>query len=373
MWKKFSPWTTNFRKAPKAATKERSQVPKAATDKRYRNLLERVVALSGKNNKLKPGEVLFRVGDSSNGMYIIRKGQIHIYLDKGGTEITLATVGAGGMLGEMALFDKKPRSASARAVDEVELTQISNEDFTKILQQIPKWFVTLMATLSSRLRDTNERLQDLEAKYKGNLNPLEEIARTLHILHLLWFKIGVKEVKSWLLERDVAIDEVASILNVDRGKVNGVIDAAVAGGLLGASKNSYKKDVLTILNRGDLERFISFVGRLRKRNNVIKALPQEFVDILDMLARAAKATAYDTFSMDLRILEEEARLKGFRTENWSEYAIMLVEVDEAVLVTKTAKDINFKIQKKGIETFLQNARILRALTRLEDKKVAKSA
>lgn len=316
---------------------------------------------------------MFRVGEASNGMYIIRKGSIQIYLDKGGTEITLATVGAGGMLGEMALFDKKPRSASARAVDEVELTQISNEDFTKILQQIPKWFVTLMSTLSSRLRDTNERLQDLEAKYKGNFNPLEEISRTLQILHLLWFKIGVKEVKSWSIEREVAIEEVAGILNVDKKKIDAVIEAAVSGGLLGAAKNSYKKDVLTILNRGDLERFINFVGRLRKRNNAIKALPQEFVDILDMLSRAAKATAYDTFAMDLRVLEEEARLKGFRTEKWSEYAVMLFEVDEAVTVTKTPKDLNFKVQKKGIDTLLQHARLLRAVTRGEDKKVAKSA
>ncbi len=329
--------------------------------------------MSGKNNILKPGEILFRVGDQSNGMYIIRKGQVQIYLDKGGSETALATVGAGGMLGEMALFDKKPRSASARALDDVELTQISNEDFTKILQQIPKWFVTLMSTLSSRLRDTNQRLQDLESKYKGSSNPLDEISRTLHILHLLWFKNGVKEVKSWILERDVATDEVAMILNVDRSKVATLIETAVGGGLIGAGKNSYKKDVLTILNRGDLERFINFITRLRKRNNSIRTLPQEIVDILDMLARAAKATAYDTFSMDLKLLEDEARMKGFRTDKWSEFAVMLLEVDEAVTVVKTPKDLNFKVQKKLIDTFLQHARILRAVTRSEDVKVAKSA
>lgn len=329
--------------------------------------------LSGKNKILKPGEMLFRVGDQSNGMFVIRKGQILVYLDKGGTEIPLATVGAGGMIGEMSLFDKKPRSASARAIDDVELTQISNEDFNKILQQIPKWFVTLMSTLSARLRDTNERLQDLESKYKGNFNPLEELTKTLHILHLLWYKTGVKELKSWLLERDAAELEVAMILNMERSKVTSVIDAIISGGLISSAKNSYKKDVLAILNRGDLERFIHFVSRLRKRNSAIKVLPQEFVDLVDNLAKAAKATAYDTFSIDLKNLEADAKLKGFRVEKWAEYAAMLLEVDDAVTVTKTPKDINLKVQKKSIDLLLQHTKVLRAISSVEDKKKANKA
>ena len=329
--------------------------------------------MSGKNKILKPGELLFRVGEQSNGMYVIRKGQILVYLDKAGAEIPLATVGAGGMLGEMSLFDKKPRSASARAIDDVELTQITIEDFTKILQQIPKWFVTLMSTLSARLRDTNERLQELEAKYKANFNPLEELTKILHILHLLWYKNGVKELKSWILERESAEIEVALILNLDRPRVTAVIDAIVGGGLIAGAKNSYKKDVLTILNRGDLERFINFVSRLRKRNTTIKFLPQELVDIIDTLSKAAKATAYDTFAIDVKNLSDEAKVKGFRTEKWSEYAAMLLDVDDSITVTKTSKDINLKVQKKLIDTLLQHAKILQAITRAEEKKNTKAA
>jgi CRP/FNR family cyclic AMP-dependent transcriptional regulator len=324
-------------------------------------------ALSGKNKILKPGELLFRVGEQSDGMYLIRKGQILVYLDKGGTEIPLATIGAGSMLGEMALFDKKPRSASARAVDEVEVTKITNEEFTKIMTQIPKWFVTLMATLSSRLRDTNERLQDIESKYKGSLNPIEEMIKTVHVLQLLYYKLGVKEVKSWGIEREAAEAEVAQILNKEKAKVTQVIDAIVSGGLVTITKNSYKKDMLTIHNRGDLERFIDFSSRIRKKNTAMKFLPQQFVDILDLLCRQAKATAYDTFSIDLKNLEEEGRKKGFSVDNWSEHAQLFENVDDAIIVTKT-RDINFKVQKKMVEVVLQHARILRAISRSEEKK-----
>jgi hypothetical protein len=330
-------------------------------------------SLSGKNKILKPGELLFRVGEQSNGMYVLRKGQVLVYLDKGGTEIPLTTVGAGGMLGEMSLFDKKPRSASARAIDDVELTQISNEDFTKILQQIPKWFVTLMATLSARLRDTNERLQNLEGKYKGNFNPMEELTKILHILHLLWYKSGVKELKNWILEREAAENEVAAVLNMERTKVTSVVEACIMGGLIQAGKNSYKKDILTILNRGDLERFIMFVSRLRKRNDTIKFLPQEFVDIVETLAKAAKATAYDTFAIELKSLQEEAKMRGFRTENWGEIAPMFLDVDDSVVLTKNAKDLNLKVVKKQIDTLVQHAKILRVITRNEEKKNSKAA
>lgn len=333
-------------------------------------LCNQEIGLSGKNKILKAGEMLFKVNEQSDGMYLIRKGSILVYLEKSGTEIPLATITAGSMLGEMALFDKRPRSASARAVDEVEVTKIGNDEFNKIMTQIPKWFVTLMSTLSTRLRDTNERLQDIESKYKGNLNPIEEMIKTVHVLQLLYYKIGVKEVKSWGVEREVAEKEVAQILNKEPEKVTTVVDAIISGGLVTITKNSYKKDMLTIHNRGDLERFIDFSSRIRRRNPSMKFLPQEYVDIIDLLVRQAKATAYDTFTMDLKVLEEEARKKGFKTEKWIDIAPMLLELDDSIVVTKSAKDINFKVQKKAVDVVLQHAKILRAISRTEEKKQA---
>ena len=329
--------------------------------------------MSGKNRLLTPGELLFRVGENSDGMYLIRSGQILVYLDKAGTEIPLATIGPGSMLGEMALFDKKPRSASARAVDKVEVTKITNDEFNKIMCQIPKWFVTLMSTLSSRLRDTNERLQDVEAKYKGSLNPIEELIKTLQILQLLWFKMGVKEVKSWSIERELAEAEVALILNKERLKVSWIVDAIIQGGLISASKNSYHKDLLTINNRGDLERFIDFSRKIRKKNNALKYLPQEFVDLTEHLSRSAKAGAYDNFSIDFKTLEADGKKKGFLVEKWLETVAMLTDIDDALVITKVANDINIKILKKGIDVILQHAKILRAISRLEEKRASGKA
>lgn len=324
--------------------------------------------MSGKNKILKKGELLFKAGDGSDGMYVLRRGQIQIFLDKAGTDIVLTTVAAGGMIGEMSLFDKKPRSASARALEETEVTQISNDDFNKIIQQIPKWLVSLMATLSSRLRDTNERLQELESKYKGNNNPLEELLRTLQILILLYYKDGIKEVKSWTLDRESAVNDLGKILSIDKGKVDHWLNSLIKGGLLLANKNQYKKDILVIQNRGDLERFSEFARKLRVKNTSLKALPQDYVDILEMLAKMAKTTAYDTFSIELKQLMADARAFGFRSENWAQIVPMFVDIDDSVALIKGPKDISFKVAKKSIDAFLASSKLLRAVTLSSDDK-----
>lgn len=329
--------------------------------------------LSGKNRVLKKGELLFKAGDASDGMYVLRRGQIQIFLDKGGNDIVLATVAAGGMIGEMSLFDKKPRSASARAIEETEVTQISNDDFNKIISQVPKWLVSLMATLSSRLRDTNERLQDLEAKYKANYNPLEELIRTLQILILLFFKDGTKEGKAWSLDREVAVVELAKILTIDKSKVEIWLNSLIKGGMLLLGKNQYKKDVLNVANRGDLERFSDFACKLRLKNPALKSLPQDFVDILEMLVKMSKSSAYDTFSVELKSLMNDSKSLGFRVDDWPSIVPMFLDVDDSVVLVKGPKDVAFKVTKKTIETFLSNAKILRAVTLSEEKSANRAA
>ncbi|MBC7660871.1 MAG: Crp/Fnr family transcriptional regulator [Chitinophagaceae bacterium] len=328
--------------------------------------------MSGKNKILKKGELLFKAGDSSDGMYVLRKGQIQIFLDKAGTDIFLATVAAGGMIGEMSLFDKKPRSASARAIEETEVTQISNDDFNKIIQQIPKWLVSLMATLSSRLRDTNERLQDLESKYKSNYNPLEELIRTLQILILLYYKDGVKEGKTWMLDREAVTVDLGKILNLDKTKIDHWLNSLIKGGLLLAAKSQYKKDTLISQNRGDLERFSEFARKFRVKNPNMKSLPQDYVDILEMLNKIAKTTAYDTFSIDLKQLMSDARGLGFRSDAWPQMVPMLADIDDSVALIKGPKDIVFKVTKKSIEGFLLAAKVLRAVSG-DDKSPVKAA
>ena len=64
----------------------------------------------------KAGEVIFKEGDAPGAVYLINQGSVKIVKDRGGKDDVLATLGFNNIFGEMALIDKKPRSASAIAV-----------------------------------------------------------------------------------------------------------------------------------------------------------------------------------------------------------------------------------------------------------------
>ena len=71
-----------------------------------------------------PDEYLFEEGDPGDCAYIIESGLVEVSLDKGGRKLVIATLGPGEVLGEMAIVDKFPRSATARAIEHTKVTAI---------------------------------------------------------------------------------------------------------------------------------------------------------------------------------------------------------------------------------------------------------
>jgi len=66
------------------------------------------------------GEVLFREGDPADSVFRLLSGAVEILRELDGEPILLGTVGAGQFIGEMGVVENRPRSATARAVSEVE-------------------------------------------------------------------------------------------------------------------------------------------------------------------------------------------------------------------------------------------------------------
>ncbi len=108
---------------------------------------------------LRSNEVLFSQGDSPDNMYIVKTGQIGIYVSSDDRAETLvATIGVGELIGELALFDKKERSATARALCDASLVVLPYAALEKQLDGLPPWVRVAMRTLSDKLRDTNLKL-----------------------------------------------------------------------------------------------------------------------------------------------------------------------------------------------------------------------
>ncbi len=102
------------------------------------------------------GQTIFRKGDVGDSLYIVAEGQVNIVMG----EQILETVEAGGMLGEIALIDDKPRSADAVARTDCLLTQVSRQHFLALIQRTPLFALQVMRVMADRLRRANIRRPD---------------------------------------------------------------------------------------------------------------------------------------------------------------------------------------------------------------------
>ena len=99
------------------------------------------------------GETLFDVGTPATHMYVIRRGTLTIRADG----VTIERVTEGGIVGEMALVDDGPRSATVVAETDCELVPVDQKRFLFLVQQTPFFALEIMRTMVARLRAMNQR------------------------------------------------------------------------------------------------------------------------------------------------------------------------------------------------------------------------
>ena len=107
---------------------------------------------------------LFREGDPPDAMYIIKSGSFAITKTKGQSEVVLAEIGPGQMVGEMALFDMKPRSANVKAIKESEVVGLPYDSLQSQLSTMPVWLKAILRTLNDNLREANKKIKILEIR-----------------------------------------------------------------------------------------------------------------------------------------------------------------------------------------------------------------
>ena len=122
----------------------------------------RLLAASCQERKYRAGETLMKQGDTGVGLYVIISGKVRVTQagNPDRAEEELDTVGTGSVLGEMALLDDLPRSATVTAVEDVTALVLPVWEFRTTLQSHPDIAVRLLAVLSRRLRKAENRSID---------------------------------------------------------------------------------------------------------------------------------------------------------------------------------------------------------------------
>lgn len=117
-----------------------------------------------KPRELSAGEILFNQGDPGNELIIVKEGSVAIFVPVegapgGGQAIRIFQPGE--LLGEMALIDRKPRSASARAEQPSKILTLKESDFQRLLSQHPEMALSVMSGLNDRIRYTTDFLGEV--------------------------------------------------------------------------------------------------------------------------------------------------------------------------------------------------------------------
>lgn len=334
--------------------------------------------MAGSNKTLKENEIVFRLGDPADCMYIVRKGKLKVFFMKGTEEVQLAVLTDGAIVGEMAFFDAKPRSASVKTLAPTEVTVVTKADFDKLLTQVPKWMVTMMQSLVGRLRQTNEKCQELESQIAreggggalmlpNQKHPFQHAVRGLKILLLALAKEGVKEGTTFVLPIDAAKALWVDVSGEDMEIFERILAVAEQTKFIAKRLDASKSQVLAFSNKGTFTHFVEFFSSFSKTFKPIKPfLSPEAVALFSLMVEQAAASGYETLNVGFTALKAQHQSKGVDVSGWGAAVGELGAIPD-LKITKSTGDVTVRILLKEHKSI---AGYLRFIQMFRDAKLA---
>ncbi len=170
------------------------------------------------------GSVIVFEDDPGDALYLVASGQVKVVLiGEDGREVILSVMGSGSFFGEMALLDDRPRSAHVIAMEDSRLLLLRRDDFQNQLRQSPAVAVALLAELSRRLREADEKI--------GNLVLLDVNGRVAALLLRLAEEEGGEKITKRLTHHTIA-----QMIGSSRETVSRTMRALVDRNVISASR-----------------------------------------------------------------------------------------------------------------------------------------
>lgn len=165
------------------------------------------------------GAVIVSEGDSAQALFIVKSGSLKAYLcDDDGKEVILCTLGPNEYLGELALIDDEPRSATVAALERSELLQVPKETFQQLLLQDPQAMQAITRSLVSKVRSLTDSVRTLAL--------VDVFGRIVHLLN----KQGIPNAQGQLvISPKLTQQEIANRVGSSREMVSRIFKDLVIG------------------------------------------------------------------------------------------------------------------------------------------------
>src|SRR5215211_2158575 len=124
----------------------------------------RVLLRQSPDTHLDQGETFYTPEDTTENLYILKKGRVRIFRQSDGRELTLSEIEPGTIFGEMALTAQRLRGSYAQAMEPSILISMSRADLEHLMLNKPQVGIRITHLLSERLHFYEERMEDLTLK-----------------------------------------------------------------------------------------------------------------------------------------------------------------------------------------------------------------
>jgi len=118
---------------------------------------------SGLGRAYADGEAVCRQGDRGDAMFVVQEGCVRVFHEYDGVETLVGQLGPGEIVGEMAVFDQEPRSATVRAAGPARVLTLDKRTFLRQIHDDPTLAWRILERMSFKIRRLNSELSRLKA------------------------------------------------------------------------------------------------------------------------------------------------------------------------------------------------------------------
>ena len=296
---------------------------------------------------------LFREGDQPDAMYIVKSGGFAITKTKGTQEIILAEIATGAMVGEMALFDRKPRSANVKATKDSEVLALPYDGLSAQLEQLPVWVKAIMRTMNENLREANKKIKMLENPVADEDRfPPHVVNKLISIINLVGHRYGKPEGDGSLVFRSVLIrNYTIQIFQEATNKMQSMIQALAEMNYMKVEDLGDGTQKITNLKPNELFGFVDWYNEwlFKQDKDRLPALSDQEVKVLNALLLFADKVAPDAKGF------HKVNLNDVQNESMKEVG-SLIKVD----------DCNSLIEKKYLSEKIMDEQSLYLMIKPDD-------
>ena len=190
------------------------------------------------------GTVLFHEGDQGREMYVIQSGKIKISKKVREEEQTLAAIGPGEFFGEMAIFNNKPRSASATVLEDCKVLVVDARTLEAMIKGNTEIAVRMIKKLAARLQEADDQIESLMLK--------DSNSRVVHTIARLADTQG-KQVEGGI-QIKATLAELAGKTGLELAQVEEVVSKIVKAKIM-----QVQADGMTIVSVDKLRKFLEYL------------------------------------------------------------------------------------------------------------------